>query len=518
MPPRADNKKKGLGLFPILFALYPPLFLYANNLEERSLDALFWPLALSLALGIAVWLATRLAVRDVARASITAFLVLFFFFSYGRVWTMAREMFFKKTRLEALAPLAVWLALLAVLVTLVLRTKKDLGRLKTGLGLAVGLLIVFSLVRILSFSLGPEPTLPGGRKVMEEFKLPPGAARDRAALPDIYYLIFDRYANEKTLKKYYDFDNTEFLAWLRAKGFYVASDSRANYVGTKNSLASSLNMSYMPDKGPIQERVFFHILQEQAVARLLQGSGYTYYHFGSWYEPTKYNRHADWNYKAGGLIDLSRDFVKNFLDSTMAVVVLRDKLDERLNILNKFRSLGETVAKPGPKFIFFHMLLPHHPYLFGPEGETLTSRETKKRPVEKNYIDQLRFTNARIKELVERILAGSGTPPVIVLQSDEGPAAEEFPVFTVDRADEKAMAAARTQLRYRILNAYYLPGNDPAPLYPSISPVNSFRVIFDRYFGADFKLLEDWSYRKFGTKAVVKEFVRIPGRTWEEKP
>jgi hypothetical protein len=516
MPPRAE--KKGLGLFPLLFALYPPLFLYANNLEERSPGALFWPLVLSLALGVVVWLAARLAVRDGARASITAFLVLVFFFTYGHLWTMLRGAFFKKARPEALLPLVVWLILLAALVFLVLWTKKNLHPLQSGLSLAVSLLIVFSLVQIVAFSIGPEPTLPGGRKITEEFQLPSQAGRDKTSRPDIYYLIFDRYANEKTLKKYYDFDNTEFLDWLRAKGFYVASDSRTNYAGTKNSLASSLNMSYMPEKGPIKERVFFHILQEQAVARLLQGSGYTYYHFGAWYEPTKYNRHADWNYKAGGLIDLSRDFVKNFLDTTLAGAFLQNKMDERVNILNKFRSLGETVSKPGPKFIFFHMLLPHHPYLFGPNGETLTARETKKKPTEKNYINQLKFTNLRIKELVERILAGSQTPPVIILQSDEGPAAEEFPVFSIPRDDERALAAARTQLRFRILNAYYLPGKDPAPLYPSISPVNTFRLIFDRYFGADFKLLEDWSYRKFGTPAVAKEFVRIAGRTWEELP
>lgn len=515
MPQPAEKRTQGL--FPLLFALYPALFLYANNVDERSPDALFWPLLLSFALGLVVWFAARLAIRDRSRASIAAFLVLLFFFTYGRLWTIVREAFFKKARADALPPLAVWLVLLAGLLVLVLRTKKNLRPLQSGLGLAVGLLIAFSLVQILTYSLGPEPTLPGDRRLQDEFKLPPQAGRDKASLPDIYYLIFDRYANEKTLKKYYGFDNTEFLDWLRAKGFYVASDSRTNYAGTKNSLASSLNMSLMPRKGPIRERVFYHILQEQVVAHLLQGMGYTYYHFGAWYEPTKYNRHADWNYKAGGLVDLSRDFVKNFVDTTIAGAFLQNKVDERINILNKFLSLEATVAKPGPKFIFFHMLLPHHPYLFGPNGEKLTIRDTKRRPTEKNYIDQLRYTNTRIKELLETILAGSRTPPVIIVQSDEGPAAEEFPVFTLPRDDEKALSAARTQLRFRILNAYYLPGKDPAPLYPSISPVNSFRVVFDRYFGADFKLEEDRSFRKFGSSTVAKEFVPIPGRTWEEE-
>jgi hypothetical protein len=46
----------------------------------------------------------------------------------------------------------------------------------------------------------------------------------------------------------------------------------------------------------------------------------------------------------------------------------------------------------------------------------------------------------------------------------------------------------------KILNAYYLPqGADQ--LYPSISPVNSFRLVFNSYFGTNFPLLEDVSYQ-----------------------
>ena len=45
-----------------------------------------------------------------------------------------------------------------------------------------------------------------------------------------------------------------------------------------------------------------------------------------------------------------------------------------------------------------------------------------------------------------------------------------------------------------ILNAYYLPGADPPPCMPQISPVNTFRVIFNQYFGGHYPLLEDVSY------------------------
>ena len=45
-----------------------------------------------------------------------------------------------------------------------------------------------------------------------------------------------------------------------------------------------------------------------------------------------------------------------------------------------------------------------------------------------------------------------------------------------------------------ILNAYYLPDVDKSVLYPSITPVNSFRVIFNLYFNTDFELLPDEIY------------------------
>ena len=64
-------------------------------------------------------------------------------------------------------------------------------------------------------------------------------------LPDIYYIIFDRYPRADSLKDFYDFDNSEFISYLETKGFYVASESNANYLKTAHSLASSLNVDYL---------------------------------------------------------------------------------------------------------------------------------------------------------------------------------------------------------------------------------------------------------------------------------
>ena len=50
------------------------------------------------------------------------------------------------------------------------------------------------------------------------------------------------------------------------------------------------------------------------------------------------------------------------------------------------------------------------------------------------------------------------------------------------------------QIKYGILNAWYVPDGPALELPPTISSVNTFRILFNREFGADLPLLEDRSY------------------------
>ena len=73
----------------------------------------------------------------------------------------------------------------------------------------------------------------------------------------------------------------------------------------------------------------------------------------------------------------------------------------------------------------------------------------------------------------------SETPPIIILQSDHG-----------QRPHHPGIVIGGDEW-HKILNAMYLPGMDYAGLSDSISPVNTFRLIFNHYFDADYPLLED---------------------------
>jgi hypothetical protein len=116
--------------------------------------------------------------------------------------------------------------------------------------------------------------------------------------------------------------------------------------------------------------------------------------------------------------------------------------------------------------------LPHPPYVFGPDGEfTDFDIET-----DTGYRNQIKYINGELVQLVEDLISKSEVPPIIIIQADHG---------AIHSPPSK---------RLRILNAYYLPEDGIDALYEQISPVNSFRLVLNRYFEGQYELLEDYAY------------------------
>jgi hypothetical protein len=154
-----------------------------------------------------------------------------------------------------------------------------------------------------------------------------------------------------------------------------------------------------------------------------------------------------------------------------------------------FDTVEQIPALPGKKFVYAHMLATHPPFTFTPTGAFrvtfLDSPEA--------YRDQVQFAEVRIIQMVKVLLAKSTIPPVIVIQGDHA--------YT-----------SNLPIKPRILNAYYLPGNGAQKLYPNITPVNTFRLILNTYFGGNYPMLPDNSYwldKSFpgGSKLLAKSCV-----------
>lgn len=297
-------------------------------------------------------------------------------------------------------------------------------------------------------------------------------------MPDIYYIILDGYANSSTLEEFFNYDNQEFIENLRRKGFYVASESRSNYIDSIVSLPSSLNMLFVHRTGMESWKSFGDMLENNRVIQALQRIGFRYIHFASPWEPTRSNRHANIIYRTS-LVD--REFNMLVLESTPLRPFFFFLLGQRKRdrILSTFERLADIPDMKGPIFTFAHLLTPHPPYVFGRKGEKITRAllSTEWEPKER-YLDELIFLNKKLTVLVEQLLSKSKNPPIIILQGDHGP------WFSDSSFKHKS----------GILNAYYFPGDGKDALYRSITPVNSFRVIFNHYFNTNLALLPDETY------------------------
>lgn len=480
-----------LPVHPILVAAFPVLFLWAQNAGEVFSGDALPVLGVTVAGGAALFALLWLALRHGQRAALITSGLLLLFFSYGHVRDVLEEVTGGAAALGA-----VWAAVAVAVVLAGLRSDGSLPELTRWLNLAAVVLVALSLPGVVDAATGG-PALPA-----PETTGPATAGRRSGPARDIYYIVPDRYGRADTLREQFGFDNTPFLSFLEERGFQVADRSLANYPKTAHSLAASLNMTYLDhlaqQAGPASDdwRHVHALMDDHRVGRFLTEAGYRYVHVGSWFGPTSTSARADVTYRYDTSSEfttvLARTTLLTAVGSTLGLGEEEARSFFRNNTLFQLDRLERLAAhRDGvPTFVFAHLTIPHEPYVFGPDGSFPSEEEVSGRSREDNYARQLRYLNGRLRRLVEYLLAGPDEDdPIIVIQADEGPHPKRYwPIQDHYVWPEASEAELRRKLG--ILNAYYLPGTD-VEVAESITPVNSFRTIFDAYFGTRLGRLPD---------------------------
>jgi hypothetical protein len=324
--------------------------------------------------------------------------------------------------------------------------------------------------------------------------------------PDIYYIILDGYGRADMLHNIYGFDNSEFIDFLTKNKFYIAHQSHSNYVQTALSLASSLNMvylnEYMAPLGSNSQNRFplEKLIKNSRIAALLQEQGYKIVAFQTAYVYTDLTNadvyltpYVSINDFEGLL--LANSIFKWFIKEESNIPIFGYDSHRRL-IRYTLDGLSNVSESASPKFVFAHILAPHPPFVFDRNGTEIkpdypyaifdaSHFPSPQHEYIEGYTNQILFLNSRLEEIITSILERSENPPVIIIQGDHGPR------LLLDWVEYEKSCMAESA---SILNAYYLPRHGIEQLYPSISPVNTFRVIFDMYFGANLEVLPDKSY------------------------
>lgn len=463
-------------VYYILLSMQPVLWLYAYNVHGVQLADLFRPLFISIGFAVLLFRALQLLIRNSHTSALIVFLLLLAFFYYGHVRNLLYffNVGIRDGILATVWPLAVILAIILIISN---GRNWNSQTVALTLNLVTIILLLFPIIRLLAYSAAL--AVPLERKTNQTVHIDVNTAS-----PDIYYIILDGYTRSDVMMSRFGYDNSSFINSLQDMGFYVAECSQPNYGTTSLSLSSTLNMDYLQNISDVYQpeendlMYAFKALDSNALRNTLTDAGYETVVFASGFTWAEW-RDADHFIEPDGngitefeVVVLFSSYAR-ILDD-LGIVNLDDIHAEHFRERTRLAldSFDGLLNLPSPKFVFIHIIAPHEPFGLDENGGNVMPDQIDYLT---GYSNQSKFISAALLPQLQKLIDGSANPPVIILQGDHGQLGSE---------PEDLM---------KILNAYYLPGHTDQ-LYPSISPVNSFRVVLNSYFGTKFPLLEDISY------------------------
>src|SRR3989344_4637864 len=519
-------KEKIIWLPAFLFSIIPTLVVYEHNINFISAERMAVPILYSIVFVVLSGCVAYVIFKNERKASIFTAVWIILFFTFGYILLALGG-----TQLLDVLPISfnkflfgAYVIILFLTVWFLLKTKST-WRFIIFFSLVGITITMLSLVKLIPFEIN---RWLDGRKLQQYVSKNLGQIETSGESnfePNIYYFVFDRYPRQDILEKYFDFQNNSQIEYLRSRGFWVGDESYANYPNTFLSLSSTLNMSYLQFLTDIfgvqqadQANVYRQLLQDNQLARFLKSQGYKYVLFGSYWDPLQKKGIADKNYNLLADFDEFHLYIyERTLLNAMRGIIEKKQLftgTERFNKISlnldyRLHRINRQKNQPQPLFVFGHFLLPNPPYVFSPECDSYTLSTSSQQDYENGYLNEIQCANIVMRSLISEIQSDSSRPSVIIFQSDEGPF---LPLEYFNGDGESVPEHSESYFIHgAILNVAYLPSKEDfsKPIdyekigfTPNLSPVNTFRIILNYYFGTNLQLLPDKTYYPVDNKNI----------------
>ena len=482
----------GISSLPIhvfLFALFPLLLIFADNVKEIPLDDIFLPAVISLLITSVIWAILRSVLGGRKSALIVSiFLVAWIIISQIRVFVINVE--YDILQIFGSNKLLIPLFFIVTIPVTIYIIKRNISKENISIVNVISIVVFgFLIFQVANY----DSADTNEYNVIKEKMRVPIIQSDVEDKPDVYFILLDAYSGDITLDRDYGFDNSKFKNGLRDRGFFVQEPSYSNYPNTEAALPSILNMMYLDSinetvgKDSDDKKILIELRDGNNVMDIFNENNYhlTYIFGGATASPsddTKFEIIC-----GRGSLNMNEDLQRSIVQTYFSVTFLRTMLFDDFRHHDIQCALNEVLnfekKNESPQYLHIHMYLPHPPLIYDSDGKRVQDTFSYNRfdpSLRDAYLEQTIYTNKITIDMIDSIQKRDDSA-VIIVMSDHGGR------LGINWENPTEMDYNRA---FNNLSALYFPGHEDE-IPEGITPVNAFRVFFNAYFNTDYEILED---------------------------
>lgn len=388
------------------------IFLYVNNIKEILFSDFISMLIFMLFIGYSVWGIMFLILRNQVLSAVSSSLFMLLFTNFAMIESVLTHIvaFLKYWHVLAIL-LVFWICL-----TLLIKDKN-----KTVLqDISIIASIAFTgllLINVVINGGNIITRLASLHKSDDTFLLEDETVN--LSMPNVYYLVFDEYASNSFMEKYYGYDNSDFTDWLANNNFKVSYSSKSDYFETKRVMANNVNLDYIITGENADEAD--NVRKSGLLFSIFQANGYEVRVIGlnDFYgmpDPVSGENFV----QDGGVTSDGFGFRELILKNTpLYIYVVSQNLNKHVEEINNCLAYMKEHANFASNGVFtlMHIELPHTPFVFDADGNSVSAAHLNDWENPKYYLEQYIYTTKEMKNLVEDLIEDD-PDSIIILTSD----------------------------------------------------------------------------------------------------
>lgn len=473
-----------LALPAILISIFPPLFLYFNNIGLVKFEEIIKPLMALLLLPLVIYI-LLLSFNKLNARNASIFTMLFAFVYNFRIIENGITFVFPRMRYWHIIILFGFFLSTICLIIYSFNSEELLKEISTIISVVMLALILFNIFTSIPkwSSKKPPDTIVDSSMINENDK----EDYDYTPTPNVYYFIFDEFASFEQIEKYYGYKNTDLLNFFEDNYFSNSLDSYNEVASTNVVTTNIINMEYVvSSKDNIDNPEYVNNLRANGTLfNFFRDHGYNVDVLGTAQPYGEIAVNDSYSEAIEESVTISGETAFNLIFNQTILYPLNIGGHNVSGLPYSIKSSMQYMMNPSnipqePTFLWAHFIFPHEPFYVDRNGKGVPTNQQKNWKDKQYYLGQYIYATKIMIKIFENIIENDPTA-VIIVQSDHG-ARDSLGQGELKFSEED---------KSRILNAVYYGGEKE--IMDSIhghSAVNTLRLVLNSLFQTEYDMLE----------------------------